>query len=113
MRVLVNWKLEPSEVSGIKTRHDEGGPSSVMVGDVEVGVVNDGPDEQGYFQVELWGALSALCDTDCHEGEITHKCPPPGGVQMPCCGKRPFEVAITERMTSRDKLVTCQGAKGG
>jgi hypothetical protein len=40
--------------------------------------------------------------------EVTHQCPPEGGV-MPCCGLTPFEVPRTDRMTEDTALVTCSG----
>lgn len=40
--------------------------------------------------------------------ETTHQCPPDnGGGLMPCCGRTPFEVARTDRMTEDPALVTC------
>ena len=39
--------------------------------------------------------------------ERTHQCPPNGGSGlMPCCGRTPFEVPRTDRMTV-DGVVTC------
>jgi hypothetical protein len=42
-------------------------------------------------------------------GEITHACPPQGGGVMPCCGKTPFEVPRTDRITLDPELITCKG----
>jgi hypothetical protein len=39
--------------------------------------------------------------------EITHLCPPGGSGIMPCCGKTPFEVPRTDRMTEDKDKVTC------
>lgn len=39
--------------------------------------------------------------------EITHRCPPIGSGVMPCCGRTPFEVPRTDRMTEQDALVNC------
>jgi hypothetical protein len=39
--------------------------------------------------------------------ETTHLCPPDGGGLMPCCGRTPFEVPRTDRMTLDPSLVTC------
>ena len=39
--------------------------------------------------------------------EITHLCPPEGEYVMPCCGKTPFEVPSTDRMTLDPEQVTC------
>lgn len=42
--------------------------------------------------------------------EIVHACPPDGGGGlMPCCGRTPFEVPRTDRMTVQGELVTCKG----
>lgn len=38
---------------------------------------------------------------------VTHKCPPDGVSAMPCCGKTPFEVPRTDRMTTTGE-VTCR-----
>jgi hypothetical protein len=38
---------------------------------------------------------------------VTHRCPPQGSNIMPCCGKTPFEVSKTDRMSLDDSLVTC------
>jgi hypothetical protein len=42
--------------------------------------------------------------------EITHQCPPEGSGIMPCCGKTPFEVPWTDRLTLDPTLVNCTGA---
>lgn len=39
--------------------------------------------------------------------EITHQCPPDGRGFTPCCGKTPFELPRTDRMTLDPSLVTC------
>lgn len=39
--------------------------------------------------------------------ETTHRCPFHGEGFMSCCGKTPFEVPRTDRMTVHDELVTC------
>lgn len=39
-----------------------------------------------------------------------HACPPDGSSTMPCCGRTPFEVPPTDRMTVQPELVTCQGS---
>lgn len=41
--------------------------------------------------------------------EITHQCPPDGSGIMPCCGRTPFEVARTDRMTLEATRVDCKG----
>ena len=40
--------------------------------------------------------------------EVTHQCPPKRSGVMPCCGRTPFEVPRTDRMTVDLSLVTCQ-----
>jgi len=39
--------------------------------------------------------------------EPVHACPPPDSGIMPCCGRTPFEVPSTDRMTSTEP-VTCR-----
>lgn len=39
--------------------------------------------------------------------EITHRCPPQGQSLTPCCGKSPFELLRTDRMSLHDDLVNC------
>lgn len=36
-----------------------------------------------------------------------HLCPPEGSGEMPCCGRSPFEVPRTDRITEDVYLVTC------
>ncbi len=48
--------------------------------------------------------------------EITHKCPGWGESFTQCCGRNPFELPRTDRMTDIAGLVTCRGrvaAAGG
>lgn len=40
---------------------------------------------------------------------IIHQCPPRGSGVMPCCGRTPFEVPRTDRMTI-DGIVTCNAS---
>jgi len=40
---------------------------------------------------------------------IVHACPPDGLGLMPCCGRTPFEVPRTDRLTLDPALVTCSG----
>lgn len=40
--------------------------------------------------------------------QVTHECPHDGEYQTPCCGKTPFELPRTDRMTVRKDLVTCR-----
>lgn len=39
--------------------------------------------------------------------EVVHQCPPKGKAVTPCCGKTPFELPRTDRMTLKKSLVTC------
>ena len=39
--------------------------------------------------------------------ETTHRCPPDGEGTMPCCGRTPFEVPRSGRMTEDASLVNC------
>ncbi|MCU1592451.1 MAG: hypothetical protein JWP11_3707 [Frankiales bacterium] len=41
--------------------------------------------------------------------EQTHGCPPDGSGLTPCCGRTPFELPQTDRMTDDAALVTCRG----
>lgn len=43
--------------------------------------------------------------------EVTHACPPEGSGRTPCCGRTPFELPGTDRMTLEPALVNC--AEGG
>lgn len=36
-----------------------------------------------------------------------HACPVSGSTQMPCCGRTPFEVPRTDRITNDSDSVTC------
>lgn len=47
--------------------------------------------------------------------ETVHACPIPGtgAATVPCCGKTPFELPRTDRMTSDPKLVTCGADRAG
>jgi hypothetical protein len=40
-------------------------------------------------------------------GTVVHQCPPPDSGTMPCCGRTPFEVKRTDRITMDEHLVTC------
>jgi hypothetical protein len=39
--------------------------------------------------------------------EVTHRCPPGDSGIMPCCGRTPFEVPRSDRLTSDTSLTTC------
>lgn len=40
--------------------------------------------------------------------ETVHFCPPPGSSELPCCGRTPFDLLRTDRMTLDPGLVTCE-----
>ena len=42
--------------------------------------------------------------------ETIHACPPDGSGLMPCCGKTPFELPRSDRMTANPAAVTCTPA---
>lgn len=42
-----------------------------------------------------------------HLRELVHLCPPGDSGSTPCCGRTPFELPPYDRMTSDEKLVTC------
>lgn len=46
---------------------------------------------------------------DVLENRATHQCPPEGSGIMPCCGRTPFEVSRSDRMTVHADFVTCLG----
>jgi len=39
--------------------------------------------------------------------ETVHACPPEGKGFTPCCGRTPFDLPRTDRMTLDSSLVTC------
>jgi len=40
--------------------------------------------------------------------EVVHRCPPGDSALTPCCGKSPFELPRTDRLTVHDEQVTCR-----
>jgi hypothetical protein len=46
-------------------------------------------------------------------GEIVHLAPPDNQALMPCCGRTPFELSNTDRLTLDPELVTCRAAVPG
>jgi hypothetical protein len=42
--------------------------------------------------------------------EVTHRCPVGDSPITPCCGRSPFELRATDRLTVYAGLVTCLGA---
>ena len=59
-------------------------------------------------------ALDAFVKTDGRvEVEVTHACPPGDAAVTPCCGRTPFELPRTDRMTLDSALVTCARAARG
>jgi hypothetical protein len=48
------------------------------------------------------------CPCTCHpERELVHGCPSDGSGLTPCCGRTPFELPPTDRITSNPAAVTC------
>jgi hypothetical protein len=45
--------------------------------------------------------------------EVVHGCPPDGSGLTPCCGRTPFELPRTDRMSTSPDAVTCTGTAGG
>ncbi len=39
--------------------------------------------------------------------EVTHACPADGSQVTPCCGRTPFDLPRTDRLTLDPRLVTC------
>lgn len=52
---------------------------------------------------------SPLPEVQEKDREIVHAFPPAGSGITPCCGRTPFELPRSERMTQVAKLVTCTG----
>jgi len=59
--------------------------------------------------------VNGLCwfcdDTEEDRPPVTdtiHECPPGDGSLTPCCGRTPFELPATDRMTAAPALVTCE-----
>jgi hypothetical protein len=44
------------------------------------------------------------------QADAVHACPPDGSGITPCCGRTPFELPRTDRMSADPTLVTCQPA---
>ncbi|MER5902974.1 hypothetical protein ABT150_23190 [Streptomyces mirabilis] len=44
------------------------------------------------------------------QAEVVHGCPPDGSGVTPCCGRTPFELPRTDRMSTDQALVTCPAA---
>jgi hypothetical protein len=55
------------------------------------------------------GEQLAQAQREADPGSVVHACPRPAddGI-MPCCGRTPFEVVLTDRMTLDPALVTCE-----
>lgn len=50
-----------------------------------------------------------ICHGDREQRETVHACPPDGSGLTPCCGRTPFELPRTDRMTVHLDRVTCGG----
>ncbi len=80
---------------------------------VQEAILNEGPKPYHHRRVmarhqaewpTLWDALTPLAGT-------THQTPQEGLSVMPCCGRTPFEVPRTDRITTDTDLVTCAFAR--
>lgn len=40
--------------------------------------------------------------------ETTHRCPLDAATLTPCCGRLPFELPLTDRLTTDERRVTCR-----
>lgn len=56
---------------------------------------------------EGWATWEARVRELGGEIEITHACPPGDANLTPCCGRTPFELPRTDRITLDRTLVTC------
>jgi hypothetical protein len=54
--------------------------------------------------------LRRMADETPQPTEVVHACPPDGSGLTPCCGRTPFELPRTDRMTDDPDMVTCQPA---
>ncbi|AXH66197.1 hypothetical protein SEA_SATIS_36 [Streptomyces phage Satis] len=45
------------------------------------------------------------------EESTVHACPPDGSGIMPCCGRTPMDVPLTERISLDGTTVTCRGVR--
>ena len=48
-----------------------------------------------------------VCHDDREQREVIHACPPDGSGLTPCCGRTPFELPRTDRMTTDPAEATC------
>jgi len=54
----------------------------------------------------------SVCMSGEGASETVHGCPPDGSGLTPCCGRTPFELPLTDRISS-EAPVTCPGPAGG
>jgi hypothetical protein len=52
--------------------------------------------------------IDRLTEDTATQTEITHACPPGDAACTPCCGRTPFELPRTDRLTLDPTLVTCR-----
>jgi hypothetical protein len=76
-------------------------PGSAMLTDGKTGVILRSTNAGG----EGRGASPRTSPPPC---SVVHQCPPDGAGVMPCCGRTPFEVPRTDRMTADASAVTCK-----
>lgn len=87
------------------------GLDDVMWGDDDsVIVLLSGPDREPYW-LELDQERAAVLRQNLAgpeaAREVVHACPPPGSGLTPCCGRTPFELLRTDRMSGDPAAVTC------
>lgn len=61
---------------------------------------------------KLREALREAKDTYADYYEVVHRGPDGSGAVTPCCGRTPFELPRSDRMTYHDALVTCAALAG-
>jgi hypothetical protein len=88
------------------------GLDDVMWGDDDsVIVMLSGPDGEPYW-LELDPGRAAVLRQNLAgpeaAREVVHACPPPGSGLTPCCGRTPFELLRTDRMSADQAAVTCR-----
>jgi hypothetical protein len=76
----------------------------------------DSADDDGIWDTPRWVAFmeastnlrAALAPAPADE--VVHMAPPGNKGVMPCCGRTPFELRATDRLTLDQARVTCRGA---
>jgi hypothetical protein len=83
--------------------------------DDSVIVLLSGPDREPYW-LELDPERAAVLRQNLAgpeaAREVVHACPPHGSGLTSCCGRTPFELLRTDRMSANPASVTCPAAAG-